>query len=67
MKNNSIPINERLCLTVEEAAEYSLVGEQRLRKLIEENKNLDWVLHVGGWTRIKRPQFENWVLNQTYI
>jgi len=67
MKNNSIPINERLCLTVEEAAEYSLMGEQRLRKLIEENKNLDWVLHVGSWTRIKRPQFENWVLNQTYI
>lgn len=67
MKNNSIPINERLCLTVEEAAEYSLMGERRLRKLIEENKNLDWVLYVGGWTRIKRPQFENWVLNQTYI
>jgi hypothetical protein len=37
MKNNSIPINGRLCLTVEEAAEYSLMGEQRLRKLIEEN------------------------------
>ena len=63
MKNNSIPINKRLCLTVEEAAEYSLMGEQRLRKLIEENNNLDWVLYVGGWIRIKRPLFENWVLD----
>ena len=59
--------NQKLCLTVEEAAAYSMLGENRLRKIIEEDKTLDWVLHVGSWTRIKRQQFEKWVSEQYYI
>lgn len=56
--------NQKLCLTVEEAAAYSMLGENRLRKIIEEDNTLDWVLHVGARTRIKRPQFEKWVARQ---
>ncbi len=59
--------NQKLCLTIEEAAEYSMLGENRLRKIIDEDKTLDWVLFVGSWTRIKRPQFEKWVSEQNYI
>ena len=29
MKNNNIPINELLCFSVDEKAEYSLLEEQR--------------------------------------
>ncbi len=65
-KLNLLP-NQKLCLTIEEAAIYSMLGENRLRKLIEENKTLDWVLHVGSWIRIKRPQFEKWIAEQDYI
>lgn len=64
MSKFEIPYNQRLCISVEEAAEYSMIGEQRLRKIIENDPTLDWILHVGAWIRIKRPQFEKWVLQQ---
>lgn len=59
--------NQKLCLTVEEAATYSMLGENRLRKIIEEDKTLDWVLYVGSWVRIKRPQFEEWIAQQNFL
>ena len=65
-KINLLP-SQKLCLTVEEAAVYSMLGENRLRKIIEEDKTLDWVLYVGSWVRIKRPQFEQWIAEQNYI
>lgn len=67
MNKNSIPYNQRLCMTVEEAAEYAMLGEQRLRKIIEDDKTLDWVLYVGSWVRIKRQQFEAWIAEQNYL
>lgn len=67
MDKSRIPYNQRLCISVEEAAEYSMIGENRLRKIIEDDRTLDWVLHVGNRTRVKRPQFEKWVLNQFNI
>ena len=51
-------------MTIEEAAGYSLVGEGRLRKIIEEDKTLDWVLRVGSQVRIKRELFERWLDRQ---
>lgn len=65
-KINLLP-NQKLCLTVEEAAEYSMIGKNRLRKIIDGDKTLDWVLHIGSWVRIKRPQFEQWVSEKNYI
>lgn len=65
-KINLLP-SQKLCLTIEEAAAYSMLGENRLRKIIEEDKTLDWVLYVGSWVRVKRPQFEEWIAEQNYI
>lgn len=64
MERSGLTIDKKLCLTIEEAAEYSMIGEKRLRAIIERDRSLDWVLHVGSWVRIKRPQFEKWVLEQ---
>lgn len=64
MSKIKIPVCERFCISIEEAAEYAMLGEQRLRKIIEEDRSLDWVLYVGSWIRIKRPQFEKWLLTQ---
>ena len=64
MLNNEIPYNQRLCISIEEAASYSMIGENRLRKIIEEDRTLDWVLRIGARIRVKRPQFEKWVLRQ---
>lgn len=64
MPRIEVPYNQRLCMSVEEAAEYSMIGEQRLRKIIEDDPGLDWVLRIGSRTRIKRQQFEEWVSKQ---
>lgn len=65
-KLNLLP-NQKICLSVEEAAEYAMLGENRLRKIIEEDKTLDWVLFIGNRVRIKRLQFEEWIAGQNYL
>lgn len=65
-KMNLLP-NQKLCLSIEEAAEYSMIGENKLRQIISQDNTLDWVLQVGRWQRIKRPQFERWVEKQYYL
>ena len=39
-----IPIWRKYTLTVEEAAVYFRIGEHKLRKIISENKNADYLL-----------------------
>ncbi|WP_410070129.1 excisionase [Anaerostipes sp.] len=70
MERMKLPYNQRLCISIEEAAEYSMIGENRLRTIIDNDKygnTLDWVLHTGNRIRIKRPLFEKWVLQQSYL
>lgn len=59
--------NQKLCLSIEEAAAYSMLGENRIRKIIDEDQTIDWVLYVGSWIRIKRPQFEEWLARQNFL
>ena len=44
MKQTDIPIWERYTLTIEEASKYFRIGENKLRRLAEENKNAIWIL-----------------------
>ena len=70
MERMKLPYNQRLCISIEEAAEYSMIGENRLRSIIDNDKykkELNWVLHTGQRVRIKRPLFEKWVLQQSYL
>lgn len=65
-KNDSQP-QERYSMTIEEAAGYSLIGENRLRRIIEEDRTLDWVLRVGSQVRIKRVLFEKWLDGKSWV
>ncbi|EGQ0393817.1 excisionase [Staphylococcus pseudintermedius] len=58
MKQTDIPIWERYTLTVEEASKYFRIGENKLRRLAEENKNANWLIMNGNRIQIKRKQFE---------
>lgn len=60
-KKREIRPEFRYSITVEEAAGYSLIGEGRLRKIIEEDRTLDWVLRIGSQVRVKRVKFEKWL------
>ncbi|HGI0431671.1 TPA: excisionase [Streptococcus pyogenes] len=58
MKQTDIPIWERYTLTIEEASKYFCIGENKLRRLAEENKNANWLIMNGNRIQIKRKQFE---------
>jgi len=66
-RKNDNPPQERYSITIEEAAGYSLIGENRLRRIIEEDKTLDWVLRVGTQVRIKRVLFEKWLDGKSWV
>src|SRR5699024_7441906 len=58
MKQIDVPIWERYTLTIEEAAKYFRIGENKLRRLAEENKHESWLIMHGNRVQIKRKQFE---------
>lgn len=58
MNQVDVPIWERYTLTIEEAAKYFRIGENKLRCLAEENKNAGWLIMNGNRIQIKRKQFE---------
>ena len=61
MKRTDVPIWEKYTLTIEEAAQYFRIGENKLRRLAEENLTAGWVLMNGNRIQIKRKQFEKWI------
>lgn len=56
--NTNVPISEKYMLTIEEAAAYFRIGEHKLRRFAEENKNAKWLFMNGNRIQIKRKQFE---------
>lgn len=60
-KSNDIPVWRKYVLTVEEAALYFRIGENKLRNLINENKSADYLLWNGSRVLIKREKFEHFV------
>ena len=53
-----VPVWEKYTLTIEEASKYFRIGENKLRKLAEENLNSGWVIMNGNRIQIKRKKFE---------
>jgi len=58
---NFVPLWEKYTLTVEEAAAYFRIGENKLRNLIDKNKNAEYLLWNGTRVQIKRVLFEQFV------
>ena len=56
-----IPSWKKYTLSVEEAAVYFRIGENKLRSLINENKSADYLLWNGSRALIKREKFERFV------
>ena len=53
-----VPIKDKFCLTIEEAADYFNIGEKKLRKIVVENLSSDFVIQNGVKYLIKRKRFE---------
>ncbi len=62
-----VPIWEKYTLSIEEAAAYFRVGENKLRRIVEENRDADFVLWNNSRMQIKRKKFENYIDNINVI
>lgn len=58
MSSNDIPVWEKYTLTIEKASRYFRIGENKLRRLAEENRHASWLIMNGNRIQIKRRQFE---------
>lgn len=61
MRDNRIPIWQQYTLSIEEAADYFHIGQNRLRGLVERNPNADFILMIGNRVQIKRILFEKYI------
>lgn len=55
----TIPFWEKYTLSIEETALYFRIGENKLRRLISENEDAEYVLWNGNRPQIKRKKFES--------
>lgn len=60
MRERELPIWEKKCLTIDEAAEYSGVGRTLLRKLVAQ-RNCPFVLMSGNQYFIIREKFDSYI------
>ena len=56
-----IPFWLRYTLSIQEAAAYFRIGENKLRKIVSENQDADYILWNGNRPQIKRRLFENYI------
>lgn len=57
---NKVPIWEKMNLTIEEAAEYSNIGINKLQEITKEPR-CPFVLYIGRKKLIKRKEFEKYI------
>lgn len=66
MEKNTIPIYEKYALTIEEAAAYSNIGQNRINELLKDPR-CTFVLWVGRKKLVKRKAFEDFISKQVEI
>ena len=63
---NYIPIKDKLNLTIQEASQYSNIGETTIRKLLKE-KGCPFLLKIGNKNLVKRKEFEKYIDNKHFL
>lgn len=61
MEQTKVPISEKYVLTISEASDYFNIGQSKLRRIVSENQNADYILMNGVKVLIKRTQFEKMI------
>ena len=62
-----IPYWEKYMLTLREAAEYFHIGEKKLRQIVDENMDANFILTSGNRVMVKRKLFEEYLNQATVI
>ena len=67
MRTNEIPYWEKYMLTLREAAEYFHIGEKKMRQIVDDNLDADFLLESGNRIMIKRRLFEEYLNRASVI
>ena len=67
MRTNEIPYWEKYMLTLREAAEYFHIGEKKMRQIVDDNMDANFLLESGNRIMIKRKLFEEYLDQATVI
>lgn len=62
-----VSVEYKVLLTVEETCGIFGIGEHSLRNLIKSNPTAEYLLYIGTRPLIKRPLFENYIMNQSAL
>ena len=60
MKKENVPISQKCALTIQEASDYSNIGQNKLSELLREPR-CTFVLYVGRKKLVKRKEFEEFI------
>ena len=64
---SQIPVWEKYTLSIEEAAEYFRIGENKIRNIINNDKLAEFILWNGNRAQIKRKLFEKHIDKMSFI
>ena len=67
INRDMIPVWKRYVLTIEEAANYYHIGENKLRMIADEHPEADFVIMNGNRILFKRQKFEDFLDNATVV
>lgn len=63
----TIPVWKRYVLTIEEAASYYHIGENKLRMIADEHPEAEFIIMNGNRILIKREKFEDFLDKATVV
>ncbi len=66
MIEEKVPIYNKCTMTIEEAAEYSNIGQNKIAELLKQPR-CKFVLYVGTRKLVKRREFEEFISNSIEI
>ncbi len=66
LNTEKVSIQDKLNLTIREAAEYSNIGINRIDEMLKK-PNCSFVLYVGTKKLVKRKEFEEYIRTQLVI
>ena len=62
-----VQIQNKFCLTIDEAVIYFNIGEKKLRKLVSDNLDSGFIIQNGVKFLIKRKRFEDFLNDLTCL
>ena len=65
--NFDMPFWEKYTITVPEACIYFHIGEKKMKKILDDYEDADFILMSGKRTMIKRKKFEKFIDQQAAI